>query len=104
MPKILPEGSKVVLEPDAYEKEYNGKIIIPEVVRDKHQHAQQMGTVVAVGPTADTLIEIDGEKRPVREGDRVMFIKHAFVKFQTDRHGKDLWIINDGDILGVEVE
>ena len=104
MAEILPEGSKIVLEPDQTDDNYKGTIIIPTVVREKYQHAQQLGTIIAVGPTADTLVEVNGEKRKVRVGDRVMFIKHAYVEYQDERHGKTRWIINDGDILGVEVE
>lgn len=100
MSEFLPEGAKVVIEPDEMEEQH-GTIIIPASVRDKHQHAQQMGTVIAVGPTADTYVEIDGEKRPVRAGDRVMIIKHSYVEYSDGETRKKRWIVYDDDILGV---
>lgn len=106
MPKILPEGHRVIIKPDEAE-EQRGSIWIPKTSLDRENQAMQTGVVVDVGPNADTYFkDASGEKRSIMAGDRVYIKKYAQYEFRIGKHADEekYWVINDADIIGVEYE
>lgn len=112
---IMPAGNRVVVMPDEIEETSEGGIIIAPSIKDRHQHAQSIGTLIAVGPDAwrhtTKTVErlIDGQWKPVERiitgyqgafaevGDRVSFAQYTGLQVEGE-DGKIYRIINDEDI------
>lgn len=64
-----PHGCRVLIKPDKPEEKTKSGLWIPEMARDAHGQQQKygMGTVVSMGP--GMLIEKDGTRRPMPNGD-----------------------------------
>lgn len=94
-------GHRVVVRPDVIERKTEGGIVLPEDIASQHDSKQVTGTVVSIGPTC---WKGYGDGEPwVNVGDRIVFAKYvAFVYAGKDK--EKLWIINDGDVLGLETE
>ena len=69
-------------------KENHGSIIIP--AQFAKNHADQIGEVMAVGPTADPSIKV---------GDVVYFGKHAGSWMKPTEDSEEFYILQDEDIL-----
>jgi len=114
---VTPCGDRVVVLPDVIKEKTSGGIIIPEQDRDKHQHSQIAGVLVAVGPDAwvstVTTVErlIDNQLRVVERrttgysspfakvGDRVCFARYNGQLFDGEDERK-YRLLNDEDITG----
>jgi len=112
---IKPCGDRVLVLPDKLEETTEGGIIIPLSEREKHQHAQVAGTLVAVGPdawierTTTTKRLIDGQMKVVEErttgysgpfaevGDRVLFARYNG-QIIPGKDGNNYRLLNDEDI------
>lgn len=94
--KYRPLFGRVIIRREVTAKT-GGGIIIPETVAKRH--AKCSGVVVAIGPSAEG----------VREGDKVLFGKHAgawldatFTDKGEEKDDGTLFICQDEDILAVE--
>ena len=91
---ITPLHDRVIVEQLDAEQITAGGIIIPDTAQEKPSE----GKVVAVGPGAR---DADGKrhKLSVKKGDRILYGKWSGTEVKAD--GKDLMIVQEGDILGV---
>lgn len=115
---VTPCGDRVVVLPDIIEEKTVGGIIIPQQERDKHQHSQMAGVLIAVGPDAwtqtVTTVErlIDGQLKTVERrttgysqpfakvGDRVCFARYNGQIFEGEDERK-YRLLNDEDITAL---
>jgi len=118
---VTPYGDRVLVLPDVIEEVTPGGIIIPPADRDRHQHSQMAGILVAIGDDAwkhsITTVErlIDGQmktverrttgysKRFAKVGDRVCFARYNGQLFDGDDN-KQYRLMNDEDITGAVSE
>ena len=112
---IRPCGDRVLVLPEELEETTTGGIIIPPSEKEKYQHAQMAGTLVAVGPDAwqdrVTTVErlIDGQLKVVERrttgysepfvevGSRVLFARYNG-QIVPGKDGKNYRLLNDEDI------
>jgi len=111
---ITPVGDRVIVKPDVIKEETQGKIYIPEDVREKHAMAQTIGTFIAAGPDAwlhrvettythGDLVEVKeiGYSQAFAEpGDRVAFAKYGGLEVK-GADGEKYRILNDEDITAI---
>lgn len=92
--KIRPIGNRIVVSRSEAEEKSPGGIIIP----DAHKKKSARGTVRAVGPGRRL---DDGTVQPcdVREGDEIVFDKHAGSDLEID--GEKVTIVQEDDVIGV---
>ena len=83
--RLEPKFARVLLE---REKVKRTNIIVPQIAEKRN--APTIGTVVAVGPTADQGIKV---------GSKVLFGVHAGDWVKCPGAGDDLYICQDEDIL-----
>ena len=101
---IEPIEYKVVVRP-VKEKgyvEFKGghKLLKPDDVKEKDQHAAMNGEIVAVSPFAFSYEEWPPAARKPRVGDAVLFARYSGIT-QTGADGQDYRIMNDKDIVAV---
>jgi co-chaperonin GroES (HSP10) len=98
---IEPIEFKVVVEPikDTGEIVFKSghKLLKPDDIRDRDDHAACEGVLVAVSPTAFTY-ETDAPRPAV--GSRVLFAKYSGMS-RTGKDGREYRIMNDKDIAAV---
>lgn len=91
---IRPLNDRVIIEPLEAEQKTAAGIIIPDTAKEKPQE----GIIVAVGPGGR-----DGKGKrhelAVEPGERVLYSKWSGTEVQVE--GKDLLIVQEGDILCV---
>jgi|APSaa5957512622_1039677.scaffolds.fasta_scaffold113611_2 chaperonin GroES len=93
MNKLMPEGVRILLDPQKVESKTEGGIYLPEQVKEDEQYATVVGTVIAIGPNADVMFE-DG---PLDVGDRITWAKFGGVI--VDHDGEKCRVINDEDVI-----
>ena len=93
MNKLMPEGVRILLDPQKVESKTEGGIYLPEQVKEDEQYATVVGTVIAIGPNADVMFE-DG---PMEVGDRLTWAKFGGVI--VDHDGEKCRVINDEDVI-----
>ncbi len=98
---IMPTEYKVLIAPKLTEEKTKGGIILPDTTKERDQHAQMEGVIVAVSPLA---FSYDNWKDglPPKVGDAVLFAKYAGA-IVTGRDGIDYRIVNDKDVAAVLV-
>lgn len=96
LPKVWPEGVKLLILVDDAEGVTSGGIIVPGVVRENNQMHLTMGTILRVGPDAVTNFADGKELKP---GSRVVFAKYGGYRLKEIETHRDLRIINDSDVL-----
>jgi co-chaperonin GroES (HSP10) len=112
---ISPKGNRVLIEPDKLEETTAGGIVLPEIVKAKHEMSVNYGTVIALGDDCFTHTVktkerlIDGQWKVVerertgysspfaRVGDRVAFAMYAGKNIDGE-DGVEYRLINDEDI------
>lgn len=96
---ILPEDAKdKVLE--KFEGLKDVGFEIPDDEKDRQQHAQMSGVLVAVSPLAFTYEDWPEGSKPPQVGQRVMFARYAGTRWDgTD--GKEYRIVQDKDIAAI---
>lgn len=83
---IRPLGDRVLVDPDpAEEKTKNAGLIIPDSAKSK----PVKGTVLAVGPFAQT----------VKEGNRVMYSEHAGTRIVLNE--KSFLMMREAELFGI---
>ena len=94
MAKIKPLGDKVLVERVESQEKTSGGIVLPDTAKEKPTE----GRVVAVG---EGRVTDEGRRLPlsVRPGDRVLFGSFAGTAIRDA--GKELLILEEGDLLGV---
>lgn len=98
---IRPTEFKVLIEPKAVAEKSAGGIFLPDEKKDRDQHAQSEGTIVAVSPLAFSYASKeawDGQEPKI--GERVSYAKYAGAE-RKGKDGKDYRIVNDKDIYGI---
>jgi len=96
----LPTEYKVLIKPDKVEEKTKGGIFLPEVERDREQHAATTGILIAVSPMAFRFDDWPPDGYKPRPGDRVAFpryVGHA-IKGKDD---EDYWLVNDKDVSAI---
>lgn len=97
---ICPTEYKILVKPKDVDDKI-GSIIIPDQTKERDQHAQMEGVIIAVSPLA---FSYDNWKdaSPPKAGDRVLFAKYsgAIVK---GKDGVEYRIVNDKDVAAVLV-
>lgn len=89
MSKIKPLGDRIVVRPDKAEDKTKGGLLLPEVARERPQR----GTVIAVGPGTRL------EPMTLKEGDRVLYSKHAGAQIPIKEDEDDLLIMRESDVF-----
>ena len=116
---VTPCGDRVIVLPDAIEEVTKGGIIIRQQDRDRHQHSQMAGLLVAVGEdawkhsittverrTANGRFRLEevrttGYSKPfAKVGDRVCFARYNGQLFDGE-DGLQYRLLNDEDITGL---
>jgi len=93
---LRPVGDHILVEPTKQEDQTASGIYLPETAKEK----PQMGVVLAVGQgkydhgTLRTFADMG-----IKEGDTVMYSKYGPSEIKLE--GKDLLILDSGDVLGV---
>jgi chaperonin GroES len=72
---IYPTADKIVVLTAKIEEKTAGGLVIPKQVQDKENVAAQNGTLIAVGPAARLMNELDG----IEAGDLVVYARYAGV-------------------------
>lgn len=93
MSKLMPEGVRILLEPQTVKEKTEGGIYLPEQVKEDEEYATVIGTVLAIGPNADVMFD-DG---PMQVGDKVTWAKFGGVIVEHD--GEKCRVVNDEDII-----
>jgi len=116
---IYPAGNRVLIKPDEIKEEVTESgIVLPDLVKDRHQLAQKTGTLIAVGADAFTHVverNYDSAGNPIghttrgyskpfaKVGDRVAYARYTGQTFLGE-DGKDYLMTNDEDITGTVSE
>ena len=95
---IVPILHRIILQLDEVETKTASGIVIPEMVTDKERKAVEVGTVLAIGPTA--FRDYGGDENTVKLGDRVIIAKYSGKEVKDD-DGQKYVAINDEDIICV---
>ena len=95
--KIIPILHRIVVKPDNIETITEGGIILA-VNEKREQQAQEIGTVVSIGPTA--FKHYGGEPTDLKIGDKVAYARYAG-KVMEDT---ELVILNDEDIVAILIK
>lgn len=95
---ISPAGHRVLVRPDEYMKSYGGVIEIPKPIKERSQHAQMAGEVVAVGQTAWQEKGFGDGVPWCKPGDRVGFARYGGKPLR-GKDGKQYRVFNDEDIV-----
>lgn len=92
--QIRPLQDRVIVRREEPEEVVKGGLVIPDSAKEKPQR----GTVVSVGKGH---VSKDGKTTSpeVKSGDRVIFGKYSGTEYK--RHGEDLVILRESDILAV---
>ena len=98
---IAPTEYKVLISPKMTMEKSKGGIILPDTTKERDQHAQMEGVIVATSPLA---FSYDNWKdgSPPKVGDSVLFAKYSGA-LVTGKDGKDYRIVNDKDVAAVLV-
>jgi len=96
LPKVWPEGCKLLIEVDEADAVTPGGIVVPNQARENMQMSLTMGTILRVGPHATTAFADGKELKP---GSRVVFAKYGGYRLREVETRRDLRIINDEDVL-----
>jgi chaperonin GroES len=83
-PRIVPLGTRVLIQPLEQENRTASGIILPETAKEK----PQTGLVIAIG---------DDESIKVKEGDKVLFPKYTGTEVKLN--GVDYLLMDSNDIL-----
>lgn len=96
--QIEPAGHRVIVKPDPLDEVSSGGIIIAHGADKKRkEQAQQIGTIVAIGPNAWKAFD-DGLPWAAI-GDRVYFAKYG--GFLVEDGGAEYRVLNDEDITAI---
>ena len=92
--RIKPLGDRIIVKRGEEERSSPGGIVIPDTAKEKPVR----GRVIAVGP--GRVLE-DGRRWPldVKEGDEVLFGKHAGSEVEVG--GEKLLVLREDDVMGV---
>jgi co-chaperonin GroES (HSP10) len=97
---IQPVGYHVLVRIDPIEEMTPGKIVIPEIARDKEKKIAIVGTLVRIGNQAWAE---DGE-RWAKPGDRVIFAQYGGMlvpKALTENIDADYRLLHDKDVIAI---
>ncbi len=92
---MYPTGDKVLVLAAEVQEKTQGGLIIPQQTKDKERVASQYGTLVAVGPAARTMNELEG----VELGDTVIHARYAGVE-HPGKDGRRYRIMRALDVVG----
>ena len=95
---ITPIEYKVLVRPDKVEEKTKGGIIIPDIERDREQHAATHGTLIAVSPMAFRFDDWPSDVPKPQPGDRVIFPRYVGHAVKGDDN-EDYWLLNDKDLI-----
>jgi len=92
---LKPLGRAVLVKPYEVEEVSSGGIILPDMVRNKDQLAEQRAIVIEVGEAA-----WEDEKTPrAQPGDKIIYSKYAGYVAIGTADGEKYRVINDRDVF-----
>lgn len=91
---IYPTADKVLVLPAKVEEKTVGGIVIPQQTQDKENIGAMYGTVVAIGPAARFMAELNG----ITTGDIIVFARYSGVS-QPGRDGNVYKLMRATDVL-----
>ena len=91
---LVPTADKILVEPTRVEEKTRGGIVLASQSLDKEQLAQTIGTVIAMGETAQLCPEMAG----IKVGDMVLFARYSGAEFPID--GTAYRIMRARDVIG----
>lgn len=98
--EVHPAGHRVLVKVEKVEEKTEGGIYIPEHVREREERLQEIGTIVAIGPTAfDDYGGLD--KWGLKPGDKVLFSRSGGKEIRYPGVEDGLRVLNDEDIIAV---
>ncbi len=104
---LQPRGGLCVIEADeSKDGQTKSGIIIPAKVRD-NPDVPKYGTVLALGPGKILDSGVDCPITHLKVGDRVLYQVRNAMRLEGKGgafDGRDVWILNEQDIIGVEDE
>lgn len=95
---MRPINLNVLVKPDEIKEKTAGGLYLPEQNKDRQQHAQSTGLMVAA--CADAFAEMAANARPT-PGSRVFFARYAGAEIE-GKDGETYRLVKDIDITGVE--
>ena len=93
-PGLVPTADKILVEPMQVKEQTKGGIVLATTSVEKEQLAQTIGTVVAMGSTAQLCPEMEG----INIGDQVLFARYSGAEFPID--GLAYRIMRARDVIG----
>ena len=97
---IQPTHYKVLVAPKMVDEKTDGGLYLPEKFKEKQQHAQKEGILLAVSPLAFTYAKDWPEGSKPQVGDRVLFSRYAADEV-TGQDGETYWLMQDECISAV---
>lgn len=97
---ILPLLHRILLKLDDVEKKTESGIVIPEMVTERERKAIEIGTVVAIGPTA--FKDFGGAEDTLSIGDKVIIARYSGKEVKDKDEA--FIVVNDEDILCITKE
>lgn len=97
---IRPLEYHVLVRPQEVEEKTAGGVFLPSNTRDKEQHGQMEGVVVAMSPLAFNYDEYPDKSYLPGIGSRVVFPRYQATEI-TGRDGAKYWLMKDKSIAGV---
>lgn len=94
---MRPINQNVLVRADDVEEKTAGGLIIPDVNKDRMQHAAATGTLIA--RCADAFEEMSEDTQP-KPGEKVFFAKYAGAEIE-GADGQSYRLMKDIDITGV---
>lgn len=93
---MKPINLNVLIRPDEVEDKTKGGLYLPDDTRERDEHAQTRGTLIAM--CDDAFAEMKVKPEP---GQRVIYAKYEGVMYKGD-DGLTYRLVKDVDVVGVE--
>lgn len=97
---ITPIEYKVLVKPTEVVEKTKGGILLPDIVKEKDQHASMEGVIEAVSPFAFSYEEWPAGARKPKAGDLVVFSRYSGINIKGN-DGGEYRLMNDKDIVAV---
>lgn len=97
---IRPLEYNVLVLPQEVDEKTKGGVFLPSDAREKEQHGQMEGVIVAMSPLAFNYDKYPPGYPMPKVGDRVVFPRYQATEITGRDHGK-YWLMKDKAIAGV---
>lgn len=99
---MTPMWDKVIVKPKIVEEKTSGGLFIPDEMKDREQHGQMEGQLVAksAGSFRYNYPDWPEDAKLPEVGDNVFFSRYQATEF-TGKDGETYWLMKDTSIAGV---